>query len=61
MLPPTVEERHDFIEDIGGCHEARQRSHDALPVPCGRLMMLVIDNLQRSEIARVYEHRIHRS
>jgi hypothetical protein len=47
MLSPTVEERHDFIEDVGGRDEARQRRHDPLPVPCSRLMMLVIGNFQR--------------
>ena len=47
MLSPTVEERHDFIEDVGGRDEARQRSHDTLPVLGGRLMMLVIGNFQR--------------
>ena len=61
MLPPTVEERYDFTEDIGGCHEARQRSHDSLPVVCGRLMVLVTGNLQRQQIACVHKHRIDRS
>src|ERR671925_403345 len=38
MSPPAVEKRHDFIEHIRGCHQGRQRSHNTLPVPCGRLM-----------------------
>ena len=59
MLPPTVEERHDFIEDVGGRDETRQRRHDTLPVLYGRLMMLVIDNFQREQITRVDKHRIH--
>jgi len=45
MLPPTVEERHDFIEDVRGCHEARQRGHNTWPMACGCLMMLIIGKL----------------
>jgi hypothetical protein len=59
MLSSTVEKRHDFIEDVGGRDEARQRCHDPLPVLCGRLMMLVIGNFQRSERACVDKHRMH--
>lgn len=47
MLSATVEKRHDFIEDVGGRDEARQRRHDTLPVLGSRLMMLVIANFQR--------------
>jgi hypothetical protein len=46
MLSPTVEKRHDFVEDVGGRDEAWQRRHDTLPVPSGHLMMLVIGNFQ---------------
>ena len=53
MLSPTVKERHDFIEDVGGRDETWQRRHDTLPVLHGRVMMLVIDNFQREQIARV--------
>jgi hypothetical protein len=53
MLPPTVEERHDFIEDVGGRDETRQRRHDALPMLYGRLMLLVIGNFQREQIPRL--------
>ena len=42
-----AEERHDFIKDVRGGHEARQRPHDTLPMACGVLMMLVISKLQR--------------
>ena len=44
MLSPTVEKRHDFIEDVGGRDETRQRSYNTLPVLGGGLMMLVIGN-----------------
>jgi hypothetical protein len=59
MLSPTVEEHHDFVEDVGGRDETRQRRHNTLPVLRGHLMMLVIGNFQRAQIARVDKHRIH--
>jgi hypothetical protein len=59
MLSATVEKRHDFIEHVGGCHRARQRAHNTLPVPCGCLMVLVIGNFERQEITCVHKHGIH--
>jgi hypothetical protein len=61
MSSPAVEKRHDFIEHVGGCRRARQRGHNTLPVPCGRLMVLVIGNFERQEITCVHTYCIHRS
>src|SRR5262245_20770354 len=47
MLSPTVEKCHNFIEDVGGRDETRQRRHDPVPVPGGCLMMRVFGNCQR--------------
>ena len=61
MSPPAVEERHDFSEHVGGCYEARQRSHDTLPVLCGRLMVPVVGTFESHEITCVHKYGIHRS
>jgi hypothetical protein len=47
MLAPTVEESHDFIEDVGGRDKAGQRRDNTLPVPECCLMMLVSGYFQR--------------
>jgi len=56
---PLVEKRHDFIEYLGGRHQARLLPYELLPVVPSLLMMLVVSGLQGNDVACVEEYAAH--
>lgn len=59
VVASAVEKRDDFIEHIGGCHEAWQGLVNLLPVTHRCCMVLIVRELKRKQIAGIEEDRRH--
>jgi len=59
VMAPTVEKRHNLIEDVRSCNDVTPRGENPLPMSRSRFVVLIVLKLERQEVAGVDEDGAH--